>query len=61
MTRQLESNTAYRLEEIPPPPESLSSGARKHWLELLPDMRQLLTASRTVLAILSLQAHSLNH
>jgi len=44
MPRELESKTRYRLEEIPPPPETLSPGAREHWLELLPLVFELGTA-----------------
>jgi P27 family predicted phage terminase small subunit len=44
MARQLESKTGFRLEEIPPPPESLSPGAVAHWLELLPIIFELGTA-----------------
>ena len=44
MNSELESNTGYRLEEIPPPPETLSPGARGHWLELLPIIYDLKTA-----------------
>jgi len=40
----LKSKTGYRLEEIPPPPGSLSPGAREHWLELLPIIFELGTA-----------------
>jgi P27 family predicted phage terminase small subunit len=41
---QLKSNTGYRLEEIPPAPDSLSAGAREHWAELIPLVFELGTA-----------------
>jgi len=41
---QLESKTRFRLEEIPPPPETLSPAAVAHWLELLPIIFELGTA-----------------
>lgn len=44
MSSQLKSKTGFRLEEIPPPPEKLSTGAREHWLELLPIIFELGTA-----------------
>lgn len=44
MARELESKTGFRLEEIPPPPETLSPAAAAHWLELLPIIFELRTA-----------------
>ena len=44
MTELEESKTRFRLEEIPPPPETLSPGAREHWLELIPLVFELRTA-----------------
>ena len=44
MNSELESKTRFRLEQIPEAPESLSSGAREHWDELIPIIFELKTA-----------------
>ena len=41
---ELDSKARYRLEEVPPPPKTLSPSAREHWLNLLPIIVELGTA-----------------